>query len=355
VNVRAGANRASANKQPADSLLPPVVTARDAWDRAAYQAVSDASMTQATAQMVQSGTQSAPQVPVQNQPDIETAMTHHTDPYLEERFALSDPVMPRESMQPPRRSSPAQQPMHDYGHHQLGDQMNEQYGASEEHYYHHDTTPQQGRHYHDPLGEQAEHYIGHSTPHHRDAQANYGQQGYGQAYHHDQHYEGQQNYHPDHQYHEPYNDYYDDYEAQEPELPSQMFALLVLDPRGSFNRLHIHKTMLGAGLSFSSNGVYVFYDRAGNDSHYIFRVANHNETGFFTDVDDHPEEFSTTGVVLVLEIPNVVTPYRAMNEFIKAARLISQGLGGRLYDANRHVIKESDLKKMRDYAQSITV
>lgn len=350
VQVKVGAGRS----QPVDPLLPPIVTARDAWERASHQPVSEPSRSQAV--------QPPPQSTAQGQVNasIETAINSQADPYLEERFALSEPVMPRESMQAPRQSSRAHQPMHDYGHHQLGDQMNTQNEVSDAHYYqqgsaHHHS---QGRSYQDPLGEQ-EHYIGHSSHHQQN-----GQQGYEQAYHHDHHYEGYQQPHhyqephqhaADHQYYDQYDDYYDDYEAQEPELPTQMFALLVLDPRGTFNRLQIHKTMLGAGLSFSSNGVYVFYDRAGNDSHYIFRVANHNETGFFTDVEDHPEEFSTSGVVLVLEIPNVVTPYRAMNEFIKAARLISQGLGGRLYDANRHVIKESDLKKMRDYAQSITV
>jgi len=134
-----------------------------------------------------------------------------------------------------------------------------------------------------------------------------------------------------------------------PEIPSQVFALLVIDPTRQFNRKDIHQAMMAAGLGFTQQGVYVFRDVVGND---IFRIANVVEPGYFPDVDD--VNFSTLGVALVLELPAAVTPYRAMNEFITAARKISQNLGGHLYDAQRSLIKETHLKEMREYAQSIT-
>jgi cell division protein ZipA len=43
-----------------------------------------------------------------------------------------------------------------------------------------------------------------------------------------------------------------------------------------------------------------------------------------------------------------------MDEFITVARKVSQNLGAKLYDAQRHLIKESDLKAMREYAQGLT-
>lgn len=132
-------------------------------------------------------------------------------------------------------------------------------------------------------------------------------------------------------------------------MQSQIFALLVLSPSRELTRRHIHSAMESSRLSFHDDGTYVHRDEFGN---IIFRIANVVEPGTFPSVND--EYFVTTGVALVLELPTFVSPYRAMDEFITVARKVSQSLGGKLYDAQRHVIKESDLKAMREYAQSLT-
>ena len=130
---------------------------------------------------------------------------------------------------------------------------------------------------------------------------------------------------------------------------SQIFALLVLSPSRELSRKHIHASMEASRLSFHNDGTYVHRDATGN---IVFRVANVVEPGFFPSLDD--EDFATPGIALVLELPASITPYRAMDEFITVARKVSQNLGGKLYDAQRHLIKESDLKAMREYAQSLT-
>jgi cell division protein ZipA len=84
----------------------------------------------------------------------------------------------------------------------------------------------------------------------------------------------------------------------------------------------------------------------------VFQVANVVEPGYFPAID--AAEFTTPGVALVLNLPTSITPYRAMDEFITVARKLNQSLNGKLYDAHRHLIKESDLRAMRDYAQSLT-
>jgi FtsZ-interacting cell division protein ZipA len=132
-------------------------------------------------------------------------------------------------------------------------------------------------------------------------------------------------------------------------MQSQIFALLVLSPSRELTRRHIHSAMEISRLSFHDDGTYVHRDEFGN---IIFRIANVVEPGTFPSVND--EYFVTTGVALVLELPTFVSPYRAMDEFITVARKVSQNLSGKLYDAQRHVIKESDLKAMREYAQSLT-
>jgi len=130
---------------------------------------------------------------------------------------------------------------------------------------------------------------------------------------------------------------------------SQLFALLVLSPSRELSRKHVHAAMEASRLSFHHDGTYVHRDATGN---IVFRVANVVEPGFFPNLED--DSFSTPGIALVLELPSSITPYRAMDEFITVARKVSQNVGGKLYDAQRHLIKESDLKAMREYAQSLT-
>lgn len=130
---------------------------------------------------------------------------------------------------------------------------------------------------------------------------------------------------------------------------SQLFALLVLSASAKFTRKQLHVAMEASRLNFHHDGTYVKQDANGN---IIFRIANVVEPGYFPAVDE--TDFESPGVALVLELPNAMTPYRAMDEFITVARKVSQNLGAKLYDAQRHLIKESDLKAMREYAQSLT-
>jgi FtsZ-interacting cell division protein ZipA len=134
------------------------------------------------------------------------------------------------------------------------------------------------------------------------------------------------------------------------EVDVQIFALLVLSPSRELTRMQIHTAMEASRLSWQAQeGVYAHLDAAGQ---VVFQVANVVEPGYFPAID--AAEFTTPGVALVLNLPTSITPYRAMDEFITVARKLNQSLNGKLYDAHRHVIKESDLRAMRDYAQSIT-
>lgn len=137
--------------------------------------------------------------------------------------------------------------------------------------------------------------------------------------------------------------------SAEVQVPSQVFALLVLSAGAKFGRKQLHVAMEASRLTFHNDGTYVKHDSTGN---IVFRIANVVEPGYFTDVED--ASFESPGVALVLELPSVISPYRAMDEFIAVARKVSQNLGAKLYDVNRHQIKESDLKAMREYAQSLT-
>ncbi|WP_028486592.1 cell division protein ZipA [Thiomicrorhabdus chilensis] len=128
----------------------------------------------------------------------------------------------------------------------------------------------------------------------------------------------------------------------------QIFALLVLSTGGSgqeFSMDTVHQALLGVGLSLSANQIYVTTDSKGNE---IIRVANILEPGTFP--SENLQSYSTPGIALILELPASVRAPAAMHDLIMMARKVSQRLNGRLYNMERHLIKESDLQAMRDAA-----
>ena len=132
-------------------------------------------------------------------------------------------------------------------------------------------------------------------------------------------------------------------EATEP----QVFAVMVMGSQ-DFTMDALNKSLLGVGLSFSSQGIYVKKDTLGKP---YLHVANIMEPGTFPSMEDERfSSFTTQGVVLILSLPTSVKAPAAMNDMIMIARKVSQRLNGRLYDAQRHLLKESDIQAMRDAA-----
>ena len=128
----------------------------------------------------------------------------------------------------------------------------------------------------------------------------------------------------------------------------QVFALLVLSTGGSgqeFAMDAVNQALLGVGLTFSKQDIYVTMDSQGSE---IIRVANIMEPGTFPTENLHSH--TTPGLALILELPSSVRAPAAMHDLIMMARKVSQRLNGRLYNMERHLIKESDLQAMRDAA-----
>ncbi|MDG6772955.1 cell division protein ZipA C-terminal FtsZ-binding domain-containing protein [Thiomicrorhabdus sp. ZW0627] len=128
----------------------------------------------------------------------------------------------------------------------------------------------------------------------------------------------------------------------------QIFALLVLSTGGSgqeFSMDTVNQALLGVGLSFTESQIYVTTDNKGNE---IIRVANILEPGTFPAENLH--NYTTPGLALILELPTTKRAPAAMHDLIMMARKLSQRLNGRLYNMERHLIKESDLQAMRDAA-----
>lgn len=134
----------------------------------------------------------------------------------------------------------------------------------------------------------------------------------------------------------------DNVEKTEP----QVFVLIVMGTE-EFLWPKVNQTLQGVGLSPSENNIFVKKDSMGNE---IIRVANLLEPGTFPLDQPTNNEFKTPGVVLILELPTTVKAPAVMHDMIMMARKISQRLNGRLYNGERHLIKESDLQQMRDEA-----
>lgn len=130
-------------------------------------------------------------------------------------------------------------------------------------------------------------------------------------------------------------------EKTEPES----FVIVVMSTGNEFSMKSVQHALLGVGLEFSADQLYVKKDSMGST---IITVANLLEPGTFP--AENLEQFTTPGVVLILQLPTTVRAPAAMHDLIMMSRKISQRLNGRLYNADRHLLKESDLQAMRDAA-----
>ena len=131
-------------------------------------------------------------------------------------------------------------------------------------------------------------------------------------------------------------------EKTEPEA----FVIVVMGTGNEFPMKSVQHALLGVGLEFSQEQqIYLKKDSMGNT---IIRVANLLEPGTFP--AENLEHSATPGVVLILQLPTTIKAPAAMHDLIMMARKISQRLNGRLYNAERQLLKESDLQAMRDVA-----
>ena len=126
---------------------------------------------------------------------------------------------------------------------------------------------------------------------------------------------------------------------------SESFVIVVMSTGSEFSMKSVQHALLGVGLQYSADQLYVKTDSKGK---VIIRVANLLEPGTFP--TENLEQFTTPGVVLILQLPTSVRAPAAMHDLIIMSRKISQRLNGRLYNANRQLLKESDLQAMRDAA-----
>lgn len=126
--------------------------------------------------------------------------------------------------------------------------------------------------------------------------------------------------------------------------PPQVFAILVLSSHQEFSLSQLSQTFKSIGLSFSDKGTFV----KKTNQKVTLQVANIMEPGLFP--AEPIEGLTTPGVALITELPCAVAGSKAIDDLIMTARRISQRLNGRMYDMQRHLLRESDLQAMREAA-----
>lgn len=135
-------------------------------------------------------------------------------------------------------------------------------------------------------------------------------------------------------------------DAPAPKEP-QVFVIIVMGSQ-EFNMVKLNQVLLSVGLGVNDQGIYTKLDTMNKE--YI-HVANVIEPGTFPSTEaDSFKTFSTPGIALIMELPTSVKSVAAMDDMILIARKVSQKMNGRLYDGQRHLLKESDIKVMRDAA-----
>lgn len=130
-------------------------------------------------------------------------------------------------------------------------------------------------------------------------------------------------------------------EAKKPP-EEKIFALIIMGSE-DFQWPKVNQTLQGVGLTPNENGIFVKNDTMGGE---LIRVANLLEPGTFPLEEPINSEHKIAGLVLILALPASVFATHVMHEMILMARKISQRLNGRLYDTERHLMKESDLQSM---------
>jgi cell division protein ZipA len=131
-----------------------------------------------------------------------------------------------------------------------------------------------------------------------------------------------------------------------PPEPDKIVTLFVLAPKGvPFPGSFILEAMETAGLQFGDMDIFhCFDDRRSGES--LFSVASMVEPGTF-DLSAMGS-FTTSGLVLFLQLPGPTEPVQAFDRMVEAARSLADSLGGTVCDATRSMLTNQTVGHMRE-------
>ena len=132
-----------------------------------------------------------------------------------------------------------------------------------------------------------------------------------------------------------------------PPGPDKVVTLFVLAPTGvPFPGSFIFEAMETAGLQYGDMSIFHCIDRQRGSGEPLFSVANMVEPGTF-DLSAMTT-FTTSGLVLFLQLPGPVDPVQAFDRMVDAARSLADSLGGTVCDATRSALTNQTIGHMRE-------
>lgn len=132
-----------------------------------------------------------------------------------------------------------------------------------------------------------------------------------------------------------------------PPVPDKVVTLFVLAPTGvPFPGSFIFEAMQTAGLQYGDMEIFHCVDRQRGSEEPLFSVANMVEPGTF-DLSAMAS-FTTSGLVLFLQLPGPFDPVQAFDRMVEAARSLADSLGGTVCDATRSALTNQTIGHMRE-------
>jgi cell division protein ZipA len=132
-----------------------------------------------------------------------------------------------------------------------------------------------------------------------------------------------------------------------PAEPDKVVTLFVMAPTGvPFPGSFVFEAMETAGLQYGDMEIFHCPDSRTGGSVPLFSVANMVEPGTF-DLSAIAT-FTTSGLVLFLQLPGPADPVQAFDKMVEAARSLADSLGGTVCDATRSVLTNQTIGHMRE-------
>lgn len=129
--------------------------------------------------------------------------------------------------------------------------------------------------------------------------------------------------------------------------PDKIITLFVLAPTGvPFRGNFLMEAMYEAGLQYGDMQIFHRIDRQAGRDDVLFSVANITEPGTFE--PDRMVEFTSQGLVLILQLPGPLDAIKAFDAMVTAARSLATSLEGSLCDATHSVLTNQTISHMRE-------
>lgn len=129
--------------------------------------------------------------------------------------------------------------------------------------------------------------------------------------------------------------------------PLKYIVLHVMAPSDKeFGGYELLQALLSNGLRYGKNRIFNFHQNKHGQSEVLFSLASVNKPGTF----DLPKmsQFSCPGLTLFLVIKDVSVPEDAFESMLKVAKQISLDLGGDVYNENRELLMQNEIKAVRE-------